>query len=393
MYSLLIAVIYLAFIGLGLPDSLLGSAWPKMITELDSPLSYAGIVSTIIALGTIVSSLLSDRLTLKLGAGKVTLISVGITAAALFGFSLSTSFVWLCVLAVPYGLGAGAVDAALNNYVALHYSSRYMSWLHCFWGVGATVGPYIMGYAISADKGWRFGYASVACIQAIIVAFLFFSLPLWKNRRAEEKGVEEAPIGIKDALKIKGVKPILLAFFAYCGAETTAGLWASSYLVIGKGVSVEIAAGFASLFYLGITAGRFIIGFFADRVGDKNMIRLGTAVMALGLALVLSPMDNNEFALAGLTVIGFGAAPVYPAIIHATPKNFGKENSHAIVGIQMASAYCGSVIAPPLFGIIAQKIGMGLYPYYLVLFVLLMFVMTECVNKTCTKQPKHKPLL
>ncbi len=385
MYSLLIAVIYLAFIGLGLPDSLLGSAWPKMVTELDAPLSYAGIVSTIIALGTIVSSLLSDKLTMKLGAGRVTFISVGITAAALFGFSLSSSFVWLCVLAVPYGLGAGAVDAALNNYVALHYSSRHMSWLHCFWGVGATVGPYIMGYAISVGKGWRYGYGAVACIQMAIALLLLLSLPLWKSRREEGKTAEEAPIGIKDALKIKGVKSILLAFFAYCGAETTAGLWASSYLVNHKGVAVDTAASFASLFYLGITAGRFISGFFADRVGDKNMIRLGTAVMILGLALVLLPAENTVFALVGLAVIGLGAAPVYPAIIHATPTHFGKENSHAIVGIQMASAYCGSVAAPPLFGVIAQYTSMGLYPYYLILFALLMFTMTERVNKCCAK--------
>ncbi len=385
MYSLLIAVIYLAFIGLGLPDSLLGSAWPKMVTELSAPLSYAGIVSTIIALGTIVSSLLSDKLTMKLGAGRVTLISVGLTAAALFGFSLSSSFVWLCVLAVPYGLGAGAVDAALNNYVALHYSSRHMSWLHCFWGVGATVGPYIMGYAISVGKGWRYGYGAVACVQAAIAFLLLLALPLWKSRRGEGNTAEEVPIGIKDALKIKGVKSILLAFFAYCGAETTAGLWASSYLVNHKGLAVDTAASFASLFYLGITAGRFISGFFADRVGDKNMIRLGTAVMASGLALVLLPSENTVFALVGLAVIGLGAAPVYPAIIHATPTNFGKENSHAVVGIQMASAYCGSVAAPPLFGIIAQYTSMGLYPYYLILFALLMFTMTERVNKNCAK--------
>ena len=381
MYSILISVIYLAFIGLGLPDSLLGSAWPKMVTELDAPLSYAGIVSTIIALGTIVSSLLSDKLTLKLGAGRVTLISVALTATALFGFSFSTAFEWLCILAIPYGLGAGAVDAALNNYVALHYSSRHMSWLHCFWGVGATVGPYIMGYAISVDKGWRFGYGSVACIQAVIVLILLLSLPLWKNRRGEGSTEEEAPIGINDALKIKGVKSVLVAFFAYCGAETAAGLWASSYLVNHRGVAVNTAASFASLFYLGITAGRFVTGFFADRVGDKNMIRLGIAVMTAGLALIILPVNYSVFPLLGLSVLGFGAAPVYPAIIHATPANFGKENSHAIVGIQMASAYCGSVIAPPLFGIIAQYISIALYPYYVALFTAVLFIMTERANR------------
>ena len=257
MFSALLSIIYISFISLGLPDSLLGSAWPMMSDELSAPLSYMGIVSVIISLGTVISSLFADRLTRRLGTGLVTAISVAMTAIGLLGFYLGRSFAFICVFAVPYGLGAGAVDAALNNYVALHYSSRHMSWLHCFWGVGATVGPYIMGYAISVDKGWRFGYGSVACIQAVIVLILLLSLPLWKNRRGEGSTEEEAPIGINDALKIKGVKSVLVAFFAYCGAETAAGLWASSYLVNHRGVAVNTAASFASLFYLGITAGRF----------------------------------------------------------------------------------------------------------------------------------------
>lgn len=385
MYSLLLTIIYLAFISLGLPDSLLGSAWPVMVGELSVPVSYAGIVSMIISAGTIVSSLLSDKLTRKLGAGLVTAVSVLLTAGALFGFSVSNSFLMLCVLAVPYGLGAGAVDAALNNYVALHYASRHMSWLHCFWGVGATVGPYIMGWAIGASHGWRTGYGTVSVIQFVLTAILFASLPLWKKKSDEtDKAANyEAPIGICDAVKIKGVKAILVAFFGYCAFESTAGLWASTYLVEYKAVDANTAATFASLFYLGITAGRFVSGFVADRFGDKNMIRIGLCVMAAGVVLIVLPLPTVACALIGLIISGVGAAPVYPSVIHSTPSHFGKENSHAIVGIQMASAYTGSTLMPPVFGFIAQYINIAGYPFYLAVLVVLQFIMTERVNKIC----------
>lgn len=385
MFALLIAIIYLAFISLGLPDSLLGSAWPVMVGEFAVPLSYAGIVSMIISAGTIVSSLLSDKLTRRLGAGLVTAVSVLMTAVALLGFSLSNSFVLLCVLAVPYGLGAGAVDAALNNYVALHYASKHMSWLHCFWGVGATLGPYIMGWAIGADHGWRMGYGIVSAIQIGLTLILFLSLPLWKKRNAKDPSGEdyEAPIGLAGAVRIPGVKAILFAFLGYCAFESTAGLWASSYLVEYKGVDPEMAASYASFFFLGITAGRFVCGFIADRLGDKTMIRLGVAVMLGGIVLIALPVKEAPCALIGLIVIGVGAAPVYPSIIHSTPSHFGKENSHAIVGIQMASAYVGSTLMPPLFGLIAQHIHIAVYPFYLAFFILLLLVMTERVNKIC----------
>lgn len=385
VFSLLLAIIYIAFISLGLPDSLLGSAWPLMVGELEVPLSYAGIITMTISAGTIVSSLLSDKLTRRLGAGLVTAISVSVTAGALLGFSLTNSFWLLCVLAVPYGLGAGAVDAALNNYVALHYASRHMSWLHCFWGVGATVGPYIMGWAISADHGWRSGYGIVSAIQIVLAVCLFLTLPLWRKANSGSADEEnyEAPIGLGGALKIKGVKAILIAFFGYCAFESTAGLWASSYLVEYRRVDAETAAFFASLFYLGITAGRFLSGFVADRFGDKNMIRIGVGLMCCGVVLVALPVKVVGTALAGLVVLGVGAAPVYPSVIHSTPTHFGKENSHAIVGIQMASAYCGSTFMPPLFGLIAQHINIVFYPYFMAIFVLLLAVMTERVNKIC----------
>ena len=383
MVSLLLAIIYLAFISLGLPDSLLGSAWPVMYKELSVPISYAGIISMIISGGTIVSSLFSDKITRKIGTGLVTAISVLLTASALFGFSMSGSFLMLCLFAVPYGLGAGAVDAALNNYVALHYNSRQMSWLHCFWGVGASISPYIMGYAIGAGHGWRNGYSMVSIIQIFITIILFLSLPLWKKRTSAEPESEnyEAPIGLRDALKIKGVVFVLISFFAYCAFESTAGLWISTYLVENRGMNSQTAANFASLFYLGITLGRFLCGFIADKIGDKNMIRIGVTTMFMGVVLIAIPTNIGILALVGLMIAGIGAAPVYPCIIHSTPTNFGKENSHAIIGIQMASAYVGSTFMPPVFGFLAENVNVAIYPFYLLIFVLLLLVMSERVNQ------------
>lgn len=383
MVSLLLAIIYIAFISLGLPDSLLGSAWPVMYKELNAPISYAGIISMIISAGTIVSSLFSDKITRKLGTGLVTAISVLLTASALFGFSISKSFFLLCLFAVPYGLGAGAVDAALNNYVALYYNSRQMSWLHCFWGVGASISPYIMGYAIGAGHGWRNGYSMVSIIQIFLTVILFLSLPLWKRKTVVTPEGEdyEAPISLKDALRIKGVVFVLISFFAYCAFESTAGLWISTYLVENRGMNSETAANFASLFYLGITFGRFLCGFIADKIGDKNMIRIGVATMFVGVVFIALPMNVTIIALIGLMIAGLGAAPVYPCIIHSTPNNFGKENSHAIIGIQMASAYVGSTFMPPVFGFLAEHVDAAIYPFYLLIFVVLLFVMSEKVNR------------
>ena len=388
MYSLLLVIIYIAFISLGLPDSLIGSAWPVMHEQLNVPISYAGIVTMIISSGTIVSSLLSDRVTKKLGTGLVTSISVFLTAAALFGFSISKSFILLCIWAIPYGLGAGAVDAALNNYVALHYTSRHMNWLHCCWGVGAAISPYIMSYSLIGGYGWNSGYRSVAIVQIILTAFLFISLPLWKRNNTGDNessnGSEDKSevVGLRQALKIKGVKLVLITFFGYCALETTAGLWASSYLVIHRGVDTEIAAQFASLFYIGITFGRFLCGFISDKFGDKQMIRYGLTIIAFGIFLIILPLKSNITALAGLIIVGLGCAPIYPAIIHSTPSNFGPQNSQAIIGIQMASAYTGSTLMPPIFGVIADKINIGLYPFFLLFFVVLMIMMSERLNRT-----------
>lgn len=388
MYSLLLAIIYLAFISLGLPDSLLGSAWPVMYKQFGVPLSYAGIISMIISGGTIVSSLMSDRLTRKLGAGLVTAASVMMTAVALFGFSISGSLLSLCLWAVPYGLGAGGVDAALNNYVALNYAPRHMSWLHCCWGVGAAVSPFIMSSCLMNGRGWNSGYRSIAEIQVVLASILFLSLPLWKKRAASSHGSETftASLSLLQALKIKGVKFVLFAFFGYCALETTTGLWASSYLVQYRGIDAETAARFASLFYLGITFGRFLCGFITEKAGDKQLIRIGILTVIAGIVLVGFPVGVNAMALVGLVVIGFGCAPIYPSLIHSTPSNFGRENSQAIIGIQMASAYTGSTFMPPLFGLIANHISIGTYPFFLIFFASLMLLMFRQLTRVIAKR-------
>ena len=372
MVYLLLVIIYLAFISLGLPDGLLGAAWPTMYPGFGVPVSYAGAVSMIVAFGTIVSSLLSDRLTYRFGTGKVTAVSVAMTAAALFGFSACTEYWMLLLWAVPYGLGAGGVDASLNNYVALHYSSRHMSWLHCMWGVGATVGPYILGWVLSGGAHWSGGYRIVGIVQVCLTAVLFLTLGLWKDRRTEAENAE--PVPLAKVFRIAGAKEILVTFFCYCALEQTAALWASSYLTLSKGVDAETAAFFASMFFLGITAGRALNGFLTIKFDDKTLIRMGCAVIGLGIGAMLLP---GNMALAGLLLVGLGCAPIYPCIIHSTPANFGPEKSQALIGVQMASAYVGTLLMPPLFGVIAGSIGAWVMPAYLLAILVLMALMHE----------------
>ena len=382
MVQLLLAIIYMAFISLGLPDSMLGAAWPDMYVEFGVPLSYAGIISALIAAGTIVSSLQSDRLTLKLGTGKVTAISVAMTAAALFGFSITHNFWLLCLWAIPYGLGGGSVDASLNNYVALHYKSRHMSWLHCMWGVGAATGPYIMGYALTSGRGWNNGYRIISMMQIVLTVILFLSLPLWKKRSTiiEETGEKRKPMSLKDVLKIKGAKEVLICFFCYCAIEQTSGLWASSYLSLYKGVPVETAASFGAMFYIGITAGRAISGFLTIKLTDIKMIRLGQSLILIGIIILFLPL-NAYASLAGLIMIGLGCAPIYPCIIHSTPAHFGEDKSQAVIGVQMAFAYTGTLCMPPLFGIIANTITVALLPVYLIILLVLRVIMHEALCK------------
>ena len=382
MVHLLLARIYLSFISLGLPDGLLGAAWPSMYAELGAPVSAAGIVFIIISAGTVVSSLLSERLNLKLGPGKVTAISVAMTAAALMGFASCSSLWQLCLWAIPYGLGAGSVDACLNNYVALHYASRHMSWLHCMWGIGASAGPYIMGAVLTAGRHWSRGYQLIGLIQIVLTAVLLLSLPLWKNSGSRESSPGHEPLSLKQVSRIPGVKAMLLSFFCYCATEQTVGLWAGSYLVLDRGFSPELAASFAGLFFMGIALGRALNGFFTLKFTDTQLTRAGFCIILLGIAAVLLPLGDTA-ALMGLGLIGLGCAPIYPSIIHATPERFGAEHSQAVIGVLMASAYLGNCLMPPIFGLIANHISISLLPVYLLFILVLMASMHRLALKRC----------
>ena len=385
MIHLLLIIIYLSFISLGLPDALLGAAWPMMSQEFSVPVSYAGGISLIIAMCTVVSSLQSDRLTKWLGAGKVTAFSVIMTAVAIFGFAVSREYWQLCLWAIPYGLGAGSVDASLNNYVALHYASRHMSWLHCMWGFGASIGPYIMGLALTNGMNWNTGYGIIGVIQIVLSAVLFLSLPLWKKSAdtGDETGSAARPLTMKQIVRIPGAKEVMVAFFCYCGLEQTCILWGSSYFVLQIGLDEETAASLAALFMLGLTFGRFLNGFLTYKLNDSNLIRLGQGIISLGVVAMLLPLGKFS-AMAGLTLMGLGCAPIYPCIIHSTPEHFGEAHSQAMIGVQMASAYVGICCMPPLFGLLANHIGVFLLPWYTGAILALMVVMCERLNRKCS---------
>ena len=398
MVNLLLAVIYVAFISLGLPDAVLGAAWPTMSVDLGAPISWAGGISMTISAGTIVSALLSDRMTLHFGAGKVTAVSVALTALALFGFSVAPNYWVLILLAIPYGLGAGGVDAALNNYVAIHYESRHMSWLHAMWGIGALTGPYVMGFALGAGQGWPWGYRYISILQVALTAILIFSLPLWKKRSEAKTGEVSGesdgtvndetrkPLGVRGVLAIRGAKEILVMFFCYSALESTAMLWGSSYMVLGKSIDKTTAAMWASLFCIGITVGRLASGFLTMKFNDPTMIRLGQALVLTGIVSMLLPLPYNIGTIVGLMIIGLGCAPIYPCVIHSTPAYFGEDKSQAIVGMQMACAYVGSMCMPPVFGLIAQHISVLWFPLYMLVFLVLMVIMHESLRKKCGGQ-------
>jgi fucose permease len=392
-------VIYAAFISLGLPDALLGVAWPIMHIELGVPISSAGIISMLGSSGTIVSSLLSGRVLKRFGTGKVTTVSVSMTALALFGFSQTPNFFWLLLLVIPLGLGAGSVDAGLNDYVAKHYAARHMSWLHCFWGIGAMSGPILISQFISRGESWRNGYLAVSLIQFGLVALLFFTLPLWdkvaKLTRKEDPAssaaspesstsTEPPPTiahkGIFFPLRLEGVKAVLLVFLFYCGVESTVGLWSSSFLVTIKGLDVATAASWVSLFYGSITLGRFISGFVTMRMTSKTLIRAGQISILIGVLLLLLPLPTT-FSLISLILIGLGCAPIFPSMLHETPNRFGHENAQYVMGFQMAVAYIGATFLPPLFGFIASNTTFALLPYFLLVYISVMLISAETVNR------------
>ena len=383
MFSFLLAIIYLCFVSLGLPDSLLGASWPTIHQEFNVPLSFAGIVSVTSCICTIISSLFSDRLTKKFSPGLVTVVSIALSAIGLLGYSLSNEFYLLVLFAIPYGLGAGGVDACLNNYVALHYESKHMSWLHAMWGLGTVISPYIMGYALSGGEGWNQGYLIVSIIQFCICLIVFLTIPKWHKNNSDEKQNNKV-LSLKEIFNIPGAITCFITFFCYCALETTAMLWASSYLVEVRGLSEEIAAMLASLFCIGITIGRIINGFLTLKLKDKTLIKLGIAVLVVAVGLLFIP--NTVTTIIGFVLIGLGCAPIYPSIIKSTPRLFGEENSQAMIGVQMAFAYTGVLLMPPLFGVISGAISLSILPIYLLTILVIMIVMNEITNNKTNKK-------
>ena len=388
MINLLLVVIYISFISLGLPDALLGSAWPVMHLQFGVAVSRAGVITAIISAFTVISSLFSERIIFKLGTGRVTALSTAITAVAMMGFASSNSLWMMCLWAVPYGLGAGCIDASLNNYVAVNYASHHMSWLHCMWAVGAATGPYIMGFVLANGMAWNMGYISVGAIQFVLTIMLFAAIPLWKksgisisdHSKDEKTSQQERPHKLKDVVSIKGAKTVMLTFFCFCAVEQTALLWAASYFALGHGLTAERAALLGAACITGEMLGRFLSGFMTYRFSDVQMIRLGQALIVAGVVVMMLPLGSTVVA-AGIFVAGLGIAPIYPCLMHSTPDNFGLENSQAIMGVQTASACLGGCLAPPVFGFIAQYTGIRMLPVFMILGTAVMYLSHEKLVK------------
>jgi fucose permease len=367
MATALLIIIYLAFISLGLPDALHGAAWPVAYAQLGVPVSYAGLVSICITAGTVISSLISVRVIRRFGTGRVTAACVLLTATALMGISFSEQFIYLCLCAIPLGLGGGAIDAALNNYVALHYKASHMSFLHSFWGVGATAGPLIVSFFLAHGANWRGGYRSVSIIQFVLAVVMVASIPLWTrvpHARERQADGETMEVNNRAAIGKPGAIAAVLSFFFYCAGEMTTGLWAATYFVDVRGVEPSVAASWGSLFFFGIMGGRMATGLLAIRIKEKTLVNIGIAIAAVGAATLALPL-SCVFQLVGLLLYGIGCAPVFPNLIHVTPRRFGTAHSQAIIGLQMAAAYAGSTLMPPLVGWIGQKAGFAALPYYL----------------------------
>lgn len=380
MATLLLIVIYLSFIGLGLPDSLLGTAWPEIYVQLNVPVSFEAIGNAVITMGTIISSLNAARLIQKLGTLRIVIISTLLTACAIVGYGLVPNFYCLLLLGIPMGIGAGAIDTALNNYLAIHYKASHMNWLHCFWGIGAMAGPIVMSALIKKDLGWRYGFFAIGAAQIIIVIILLISIPVWKVQ--EDKSAEEETIVMKffDLIKVKGVKLATLTFLCYCATEYTIVCWGSTYLVKNRGVTSAVAASLISMYYLGITTGRILCGFIAMKVNNRTLIKCGLLTVLLGAVILMLPLPKIG-ALIGLAFVGFGCAPVFPGMISETPKRFGKSMSQAVIGIEMTAAYTGVLILPILFGFLAAYISMSLIPFFLMILVITMLISTTMLNK------------
>lgn len=370
----LLMMIYLSFISLGLPDSMLGSAWPAMNVSLNAPLWGAGLVQMLISFCTIISSLNSAKLIRRFGTGKLTAISVATTALALLGFSLAKNYAFLLLMAVPLGLGAGAVDAGLNNYVALHCEAKHMSWLHCFWGIGTIIGPMILSAVLRVGGSWATGYRAVGLIQCAVSALLFATLGMWKRGNIQQEEYGAKALSVWEVLSLPGAKAGMVTFLCYCAVESTLGLWGATYISQVRGVDEATAASFGAMFYIGITVGRAISGFMAMKLLPKQMVRVGQALLALGCIFMMIPAGSTLSGI-GLVVCGLGCAPIYPNIIQDTPVNYGTENSQAAIGVQMAFAYVGSTFLPSIFGALAGVGGYGLLPYFAISICVLMTVL------------------
>ena len=388
MINILLAVIYVSFISLGLPDGLLGSAWPVIHTQFGVAVSKAGVITAIMSANTVISSLFSERIIFRFGTGKVTAVSTAVTAVAIFGFSVSNSFVLMCLFAIPYGLGAGCIDASLNNYVAVNYASRHMSWLHCMWAVGAATGPYIMGFVLANGRVWNMGYITVGAIQTVLTIMLFMAIPLWKKvgRCADitdettDTAQKTQPLKLKEVVAIKGAKTVMVTFFCFCAVEQTALLWAASYFALGHGLSAETAALLGAACITGEMLGRFLCGFMTYKFTDVQMVRLGQALIVAGIVIMTLPLGSIVGAV-GTFVAGLGIAPIYPCLMHMTPVNFGEDKSQAIMGVQTASACLGGCLAPPVFGFVAQHTSLMLLPVFMLVGTVIMYISHERLVK------------
>ena len=372
MIHLFLLLIYIAFISLGLPDALLGSVWPIMSSQFDVSVALLGVISFLVYGATVASSLMADRLNCRFGVGRVAAFSVALTAISLFGFAASNRFWQLCLWSIPYGLGAGSVDAGLNGYVAKHYASRHVNWLHCMWGIGASAGPYVMGIVLSGGQTWNYGYLYIGIAQVVLTAVLLLCIPKWKKTESQEADKRE-PLSLRQTLKISGVKDVLAVFICYSAVEIIAGQWASSYLSFHLNVGEEMAASFGALFYLGITVGRAVSGFMTLRLRDKQMAYIGMGTVFISAILIFAA-KTQTLAVIGFGLCGFGCAPLIPCIIHATPARFGEAPSQAIIGLEMACFYAGTCLFPPMFGLIAEYLGLGMLPIILFVGLALMFL-------------------
>ncbi|WNS45160.1 MFS transporter [Paenibacillus sp. MMS20-IR301] len=388
MATLLLVVIYIIFISLGIPDSLFGAAWPAIYEEFSLPVSAAGSVTFTISACTTISSLLSARLINKYGTAKLTAISVFLTATALLGFSLSPNIIWFCLFAVPLGLGAGAVDAALNNYVALYYKASHMNLLHCFYGLGVSVSPYIMSLALSQQNNWRGGYSNAFWIQIIIALIALCTLPLWKKVHLRKQEPEDEVfhiVSITKLCKLPAARAVFFILISSCAIEYTAGIWGSTFLVNTKGLTAENAAKCLALYYIGLATGRLLAGLAATRLSSWKLISIGQSVLITAIFMLMLPLPTSV-SVGALFLIGLGNAPIFPNILHLTPQNFGKEYSQSMMGAQMAVSYVGIALMPPLYGILAQKLSMSIFPYFIVLLFSLMVFSIYRLRATLKEQ-------